>query len=85
MRELIGKIPSKYPNVTDEVYLSETVRCQLCGRTVPIGIEVITARKDGSLKKILYHGYYCRADGLDYETRAQSVQVGSLARQRDSS
>ena len=84
MRELIGKIPSKDPNVTDEVYLCETVRCQLCGRTVPIGIEVITAKKDGRFKKILYHGYYCRADGLDYETRAQSVQIKGRAVSRKS-
>jgi len=33
-----------------------------------VGIELITAKKDGGFKKILYHGYYCRADAHDYET-----------------
>jgi hypothetical protein len=30
MRELIGKIPTKDPNVTEVVYLAEMVRCLDC-------------------------------------------------------
>jgi hypothetical protein len=40
MRQLLGKIPHR--GVTEEVYLAETVRCQDCQVTVPIGIEVVT-------------------------------------------
>jgi hypothetical protein len=35
MRELIGKIPTKDPNVTEVVYLAEMVRCLDCEQTVP--------------------------------------------------
>ena len=38
----------------------------------PIGIEVITARRDGDSRKVLEHRYYCRSHGLDYETRIES-------------
>jgi hypothetical protein len=65
----MGKIRTKNPNVTEEVYLSEIVRCRECQRTVPMGIEVITVRKDGRSKKVLKHGYYCRAHGHVYEIR----------------
>src|SRR5690242_17610213 len=45
MRELIGKIPDKDPNITEVVYLSEIVRCLECEQTVPMGIEVVTVKK----------------------------------------
>jgi heterodisulfide reductase subunit C len=70
MRQLIGKIPIKYRNVTEEIYLSECVRCQNCQATVPIGIEVVTVRKEGMSKKVIRHGWYCRAHGADYATKA---------------
>ena len=75
MRELIGRIPTKDPGVTEDVYLSELVRCRECERTVPVGIEVVTVRKDRKSRDVLHHVYYCRAHGLDYETRAQSVPI----------
>lgn len=59
MRELIGKIPTKDPNVVEEVYLSELIRCRECHQTVPIGIEVLTVKREGASKKVLRHGYYC--------------------------
>ena len=70
MRQLIGKIPIKYRNVTEEIYLSEYVRCQYCQTTVPMGIEVLTVAYEGKSKKIIKHGWYCRAHGADYATRA---------------
>jgi hypothetical protein len=45
MRELIGKIPTKDPSITEVVYLTEMVRCLECERTVPVGIEVVTVKK----------------------------------------
>jgi len=75
MRELMGKIPTKDPNVSEEVYLSEIVRCRECERTVPMGIEVLTVKKGGESKEILRHEYYCRAHGLDYEMRVQSLPI----------
>jgi hypothetical protein len=44
MRELIKKIPTKDPNITEVVYLSEIVRCLECEQTVPMGIEVVTVK-----------------------------------------
>jgi len=38
MRELIGKIPTKDPNITEMVYRTEMVRCLECQRTAPMGI-----------------------------------------------
>jgi heterodisulfide reductase subunit C len=70
MRQLLGKIPIKYRNVTEEVYLCECVRCQSCQAMVPMGIEVVTVRKEGASKKLIKHGWYCRAHGVDYATRA---------------
>jgi hypothetical protein len=75
MRELMGKIPTKDPNVTEAVYLSEIIRCRECQRTVPMGIEVVTLQKDGDSKKVLRHEYYCRAHGLDYEERVRSLPI----------
>lgn len=75
MRDRIGKLPTKEANVTEEVYLSETVRCRECEKTVPIGIEVVTVKREGEFKKVLDHRYYCRAHGLDYEMRAQSLPI----------
>jgi hypothetical protein len=70
MRQLLGKIPIKYRNVTEEVYHSECVRCQNCQTTVPMGVEVVTFRKEGTSKKLIKHGWYCRAHGAEYATRA---------------
>lgn len=75
MRELMGKIPTKDPHVSEEVYLTEIVRCSECERTVPVGIEVVTIKKDGKSRKVLRHQYFCRAHGLDYETRVQSLPI----------
>jgi hypothetical protein len=85
MRELIGKIPTKDVNVAEYVYLSEVVRCHECQRTVPIGIEVVMVKKDGASKKVLSHGYYCRAHGHDYEITAQSVPMRPRAQHRPKS
>ena len=48
MRELIGKVPTKDPNITEVVYLSEIVRCLECEQTVPMGIEVVTVKLSGT-------------------------------------
>jgi hypothetical protein len=71
MRQLIGRLPGKGRNVFEEVYLSEQVRCLDCQKMVPMGIEVVTIRKEGKSKKVLKRGYYCRAHGADYVSRAQ--------------
>ena len=73
MRELIGKVPTHDPRVTQNIYRSESVRCQKCLRTVAMGIEVVTVKTEGQFQKVLRHEYYCRADafdshGMDYET-----------------
>ena len=70
MRQLIGKIAIKFRDITEEIYLSECVRCQNCQATVPMGIEVVTVRKEGRSKKVIRHGWYCRGHGADYATRA---------------
>jgi len=75
MRELIGKIPTKDPNITEVVYLSEIVRCRECQKTVPMGIEVVTVKKNGESKEVLRSVCYCRIHGLDYETKAQSLPI----------
>ena len=80
MRELIGKIATRDPKVTQNIYRSETVRCQKCLRTVPVGIEVVTVKIEGLSQKVLLHEYYCRADafdshGLDFETRIQNRPI----------
>jgi hypothetical protein len=75
MRELMGKIPTKDPNITEEVYLSEIVRCRECQRTVPMGIEVVTVKKSGKSKEVLRHEYYCRAHGLDFEMKVQNLPI----------
>lgn len=71
MRQLIGKIPIKSRDVVEEVYLSELVRCEECQRTVPIGIEVITVKRNSSPKKVVKHARYCRAHGGEYQARAE--------------
>lgn len=83
MRELMGKIPTKDPTVTEEVYLSEIVRCRECQRTVPVGVEVLTIKRGKESKEVLRHEYYCRAHGIDYETRVQSLPIRPHAHQRD--
>jgi len=65
MRQLLGKI--SYFGVTEEVYIAETVRCQDCQATVPMGIEVV--RKDRKSKKVIRHNWYCRAHGAGYAAR----------------
>jgi hypothetical protein len=80
MRELMGRLPTNDPNVTKNIYRSETIRCQKCQTTVPTGIEVVTLKIEGDFKKVLKHEYYCRADafdshGLDYETKLQNRPV----------
>ncbi len=83
MRELMGKIPSKDdPNVIEKVYLSEIVRCHKCQRTAPIGIEVVTIKKDGESKKVVRRGCYCRAHGHDYEMRLQSLPISRVESSR---
>lgn len=77
MRELMGKIPTKDPDVSQNVYLSETVRCQQCNKTVPVGIEVIMIKTTGDDKKVLKHDYYCRAHafdshGVDFESKMRT-------------
>ena len=67
MRQLLGKIAQR--GLTEEVYLAETVRCQDCQITVPMGIEVVTVRKEGKSKKVLKHSWYCRGHGSNYVTR----------------
>jgi hypothetical protein len=52
MRELIGKVALSEPGVTRSVYRSELIRCGECQRMGPIGIEVITARRDGDSQKV---------------------------------
>ena len=75
MRELIGKIPTKDPNITEVVYRTEIVRCLACQQTVPMGIEVVTVQKSGEARKVLRHVCYCRGHGFDYETKAQSPPI----------
>jgi hypothetical protein len=70
MRQLLGKISTNYRNVTEEIYLSECVRCQNRQVAVPMGIEVVTVRKEGKSKTVIKHGWYCRAHGTDYAARA---------------
>ena len=74
MRELIGQMATSEPGVPRSVYRSEMIRCGECQKMAPIGIEVITARKDGgNSRKVLEHRYYCRSHGLDYKIeRAKS-------------
>jgi hypothetical protein len=75
MREIIGKIQTKDPNITEVVYLSEVVRCLECQKTVPMGIEVVTVRKSGESREVLRHVCYCRGHGFDYETKAQGLPI----------
>ncbi len=84
MRELIGKIPTRDPNVTEVVYRTEIVRCLACQHTVPVGIEVVTVQKNGGSKKVLRHVCYCRGHGLDFETKAHSRPIRPHARSQTS-
>jgi hypothetical protein len=70
MRQLIGKIGVKR-GIVEEVYLSETVRCRECQKTVPIGVEVVTVQKGGPAKKVVKRAFYCRSHAGDYESRAR--------------
>ena len=71
MRELIGKTVLSEPGVTRSVYRSELIRCGECQKMAPIGIEVITAKREGDTQKVIEHRYYCRSHGLNYETRSE--------------
>jgi len=80
MRELIGTLPTSDSKVTKKVYRAETVFCQKCQKTAPVGIEVVTVRTERKSKKVLKHEYYCRAhafdaQGVEYETRAQNTPI----------
>lgn len=75
MRELIGKIYTKDPSISEKVYFAEMVRCLECQQTVPMGIEVVTLKISGASKKVLRHVCYCRGHGLDYEAKAQSLAI----------
>lgn len=75
MRELIGKIQTRDPAITEVVYLTEMVRCLECEQTRPVGIEVVTVKKSGESRKILRHVCYCRGHGFDYERKAQSQPI----------
>jgi predicted RNA-binding Zn-ribbon protein involved in translation (DUF1610 family) len=70
MRQLVGRTPIKNRNVIEEIYFSENVRCQTCQITVPMGIEVVTFRKEPNSKELIKHCWYCRAHGADFATRA---------------
>ena len=65
MRELVGKIPTKDPNITEVVYLSE----------MPVGIEVVTVERNDDSKKVIRRVCYCRGHGFGYETKAQSLPI----------
>ena len=84
MRELIGKIPNKNPNITEVVYRAEIVQCLTCQQTVPVGIEVVTVQKSGASRKVLRRVCYCRGHGFDYETRAHSVPIRPHAQSQTS-
>jgi hypothetical protein len=84
MREIIGKIQTKDPSITEVVYLSEVVRCLECQKTVPMGIEVVTVRKSGESREVLRHVCYCRGHGFDYETKAQGLPIRSHAQSEKS-
>ena len=77
VRELLGKIPTKDPDVIQEIYLSETVYCRECTTmaAVPVGIEVVTVKTGKTSKKVLRHEYYCRAHGFVYEIRVQGLPI----------
>ena len=77
-RELIGKIPTRDPNITEVVYLAEIVLCLECQQTVPMGIEVVTVKKSGKSKQVVRQVCYCRGHGFDYETKAQSLRFAPM-------
>jgi len=84
MRELIGKIQTKDPSISEKVYFAEMVRCLECQQTVPMGIEVVTVKKSGETKEILRHMCYCRGHGFDYETKAQTLPIRPHAKSETS-
>ncbi len=71
MRQFIGKLPTKERGVVDEIYIAETVRCRDCQKTSPMGIEVVTVKKQGKNKIILRRAFFCRVHGAEYHSRAQ--------------
>lgn len=79
MRELVGKIATKDPNVTEVVYLAEIVRCIECQKTAPVGIEVVTVKKSGESRKTIRHVCYCRGHGFDYEEKAKARPIQTRA------
>ena len=74
MRQLIGKIPTKEPNVIEEVYFAELIRCRECQKSVPMGIEVVRVKRDGKSKKVLSHRYYCRAHGESWPYQSLPIR-----------
>jgi hypothetical protein len=73
MRELIGKFPIKHRGVVEQVYLCELVHCTECQKTVPVGIVVVTVKKEGKSEKVMKYAHYCRAHGLEYQMRSQGT------------
>ena len=68
MRELIGTRKTNDPAVTTSVYRSDLIYCGECRKMVPMGIEVITTRKERGAQKVLKHQYLCRIHGMDFES-----------------
>ena len=71
MRQLIGKLPTKERGVVEEVYIAEQVRCRDCEKSSPMGVEVVTVRKDGKKKTVLKRAFFCQVHGAEYQSRAQ--------------
>ena len=76
MRELIGTRKTSDPAVTISVYRSDLVHCRECRKTVPVGIEVITARKERGPQTVLKHQYFCRVHGIEFESMTHRQLFG---------
>ena len=77
MRELVGKIPTKDPNITEVVYLSEIVRCLECQRTVPWVLRWLRSKGMKSSRRLFGACATAVEHGFDYETKAQSLPISS--------
>ena len=75
MRELIGKIQTRDPAITEVVYLTEMVRCLESSRRGRWASRWSRSRKVEKSRKILRHVCYCRGHGFDYERKAQSQPI----------
>ena len=84
MRELISTKMTSEPGVIKSVYRSELVYCTECKKTVPIGIEVVTIRKDADTQKVLKRQFLCRVHGVEYESMApRKLADGDTKRKAD--